>query len=437
MILYSKRGCMKLSAFIILLTHFIFFNISYAVCEPEINVSNTQIFVKEGHKDQQNLVDFMVEMDRFCPSEIVTLKIIVKEITARFGENFSIPEVNYINIQPGSVKDGFSIAILGDNEWNENRVFEVAVISTTHGWLNSSGSTIEITNDDPRIKLVMQDKVIEPKKGVLNIPLKVELEFPAEQIIKGEIEIKGISATKDEDYSSNYSIGFEILPGESYFEFLPKTLVINSDSEKEQNESLYLEFMTIKGATPLYARKILTISEVQASYKLKITSNISNIAEGKVAIISNYSHETELVLNEETKNYEFKNEEPIYTHKILNSPFQVKTKPGLLSGSFSTGKSENINNEESLTLEFIKAPSEVYPYNPYPLYLFISSFLKLHEDEFITVSSPGLGEYPAFKINHLTKNGDNLWNKTYIRNFKEDGEIIFKEKTIIEIKELE
>ncbi len=123
---------------------------------------------------------------------------------------------------------------------------------------------------------------------------------------------------------------------------------------------------------------------------------------------------------------------PSYTHKIIGYPVPPKTRPGLLSVS-AIIKDDNLDR---FRLEFVESPIEIYPYSPQPLYLFMSSFGKLHEDEFITITQPGSSAYPAFDFKLMKKKSDKKWQAIYKRSLREGGSEALREVTTLTLEEL-
>jgi hypothetical protein len=202
-------------------------------CQPVIDITNAAVTsVKEGHDRNIQLVDVAVEMDRYCPGEAVSMTLLVLSESAVVGEHLQIAEINTLVIPAGQISAGLSIGIIGDDEWNEDRTFSVRIINPSHGNVNLAQSSFVITNDDPKITMIIPSSVKEPRLGMKEVPLRVELSIPADRIVRGEIEIRGLSATQGDDFTSSHSIGFELLPGELSFEFLPSTFVVLSDEHK-------------------------------------------------------------------------------------------------------------------------------------------------------------------------------------------------------------
>lgn len=401
-------------------------------CQPVIDISNAAVSsVKEGHDRNVKLVDVAVEMDRYCPGETVSMTLLVLSESAVVGEHLQIAEINTLVIPAGQISAGISIGIIGDNEWNEDRTFSVRVINPSHGYVNLAQARFVITNDDPKITMIIPSKVKEPRLGIKQIPLRVELSMPADRIIRGEIEIRGLSATQGDDFASSHSIGFELLPGDTYFDFLPNTFVVFSDDLKENSERVTFFMNTVTNASAYPQQSNLFIEDPSAQYRAIIESVITGMSGGQIAMISTYKHSLELTESDTTSGlFESEFSAPSYTHRLVGVPITPVTRPGLLAIS------SVINGEklERFRLEFVEAPVEIYPYSPQPLYMFMSSFGKLHEDEFITITRPGTSPYPAFDLEQMKKTGEDKWEGRYQRNLREGGTEVLREVTTLKLQ---
>lgn len=403
-------------------------------CSPTISMrSESGIILKEGHDSKQTLSGVYLEMDQYCPGETVTATILIKSRTAIIGEHIIGHEINTVKIQPGQIAAYFNFTIVGDNNWNEDREFSIIAINPSHGHILNSTIDFSIKNDDPKISISIAPKVTEPRKNTKSVTLKVKLSMPAEQRITGEVEFSEQSAHRGIDFEAPFTHGFEILPGESEFEFLPNTLVIYSDTEKEKNETLRLFLNGVKNATPSSESELLVIADPQ-NYKVTIHSTIKAIAEARVAMISDYSVSGELNFENENGLLTTSDLTPTYKHVIKGMPGTIGIHPGLIRLS---AKIEN----ESLSkfrMEFIDAPYEIYPYMNHKMYLFMSSFGKLHEDEFITIKPPtnNPSQYPAFDLTRLNSSGDGGWSASYKRNLSEGGVEALREDTTITVEEI-
>jgi len=403
-------------------------------CNPVIDITTGPLTsVTEGHDGNVKLVDVTVEMDRYCPGETISMTLLVLSESAVVGEHIQIDEVNTLVIPAGQISAGLSIGIIGDDEWNEDRTFSVRVINPILGSVNLAEASFVITNDDPKIAMIVPATVKEPRTGTKPVPLRVELSMPADRVITGEIEIRGLSATQGEDFASSHSIGFELLPGETFFEFLPDTFVVLSDDLKESSERVTFFMNTVTNASAYPEQVNLFIEDPSATYKATIESVVSGVAEARVAMISTYKHTLELMESEETPGlFLSAPSKPSYTHRLVGVPFTPTTRPGLVAVSA-------IVNDDQLTrfrMEFVESPVEIYPYSPQPLYLFMSSFGKLHEDEFITLTRPGSSAYPAFDFKQMKKTGEKTWEALYQRSLRDGGAEILREVTKLKLEEI-
>ena len=420
--------------FLLFFTFIMSLNIVHAqTCQPEINLTNSAMTAKEGHDKNITFLDIAVETDRYCPGETVEMTLLVLSESAVVGEHLQIEEVNTLVIPAGQISASVSIGIIGDNNWNEDRQFSVRLINPSHGQVNNAQAAIAITNDDPKIIMLVPSSIKEPRKGALEVPLRIELSMPADRIISGEIEIRGVNATLDEDFAAPYSIGFEILPGETYFDFLPATFKVLSDDNKEPSERVTFYMNAANGGSPYPEQVNLFIEDPSPRYRATIESVITGVADEQVAMISTYKHTFELS-ESETNTGEFKSEitTPSYSHQIVGYPTQPVTRPGLLSATA-------VINDKTLRqfrLEFVESPIEFYPYSTQPLYMFMSSFSKLHEDEFITITNPGSSDYPAFDFQQMRKISDKKWQALYKRSLQEDGSEALREVTTLTLEEM-
>lgn len=403
-------------------------------CQPVIDITNAAVTsVKEGHDRNIQLVDVAVEMDRYCPGEAVSMTLLVLSESAVVGEHLQIAEINTLVIPAGQISAGLSIGIIGDDEWNEDRTFSVRIINPSHGNVNLAQSSFVITNDDPKITMIIPSSVKEPRLGMKEVPLRVELSIPADRIVRGEIEIRGLSATQGDDFTSSHSIGFELLPGELSFEFLPSTFVVLSDDLKEKSERVTFFMNTVTNGSAYPEQTNLFIEDPAAQYRASIESVVSGLDGTRVAMISTYKHNLELTESDETEGL-FLSEAsaPHYSHRLPGAPITPVTRAGLLQAS------SVINGEtlERFRLEFVESPVEIYPYSPQPLYMFMSSFGKLHEDEFITITRPGTSPYPAFDFTQMKKTGEKKWEARYQRSLSEGGSEILREVTTLKLEEI-
>lgn len=403
-------------------------------CQPVIDITNAAITtVKEGHDRKIQLVDVAVEMDRYCPGETVKMTLLVLSESAVVGEHLQIAEINTLIIPAGQISAGLSIGIIGDDDWNEDRTFSVRIINPSHGHVNLAQASFVITNDDPKITMIVPSTVKEPRLGKKDIPLRVELSMPADRIIRGEIEIRGLSAAQGDDFASAHSIGFELLPGDTSFDFLPNTFLVFSDDLKEKSERVTFFMNTVTNASAYPQQVNLYIEDPAAQYRAYIESVITGVDGGQVAMISTYKHTIELSESEVTPGlFESEVSAPSYTHRLIGAPIAPVSRAGLLSVSSVI----NGGTLERFRLEFVESPLEIYPYSPNPLYMFMSSFGKLHEDEFITLTSPGASSYPAFDIKQMKKTGDNKWEARYQRSLSEAGSEALREITTLKLEEI-
>lgn len=403
-------------------------------CQPVIDLTNTAVAtVKEGHDRNIQLVDVAVEMDRYCPGETVSMTLLVLSESAVVGEHLQIAEINTLMISAGQISSGLSIGIIGDDEWNEDRTFSVRVINPSHGTVNLAQAGFVITNDDPKITMIIPSSVKEPRIGMKEVPLRVELSMPADRIVRGEIEIRGLNATQGDDFASSHSIGFELLPGDTSFDFLPNTFAVLSDDLKEKSERVTFFMNTVTNASAYPEQTNLFIEDPAAQYRAIIESVITGVDSGRIAMISTYKHSLELTESDTTAGlFESPASAPHYTHRLVGAPITPVTRAGLLQAS------SVINGEtlERFRLEFVEAPVEIYPYSPQPLYMFMSSFGKLHEDEFITITRPGTSPYPAFDFSQMKKTGEKKWEARYQRSLSEGGSDVLREVTTLKLEEI-
>ncbi|MFP5492372.1 MAG: hypothetical protein ACLGG0_12780, partial [Bacteriovoracia bacterium] len=68
--------------------------------------------------------------------------------------------------------------------------------------------------------------------------------------------------------------------------------------------------------------------------------------------------------------------------------------------------------------------------------MFMSSFGKLHEDEFITITRPGTSPYPAFDFSQMKKTGEKKWEARYQRSLSEGGSDVLREVTTLKLEEI-
>lgn len=420
---------------LVFLSFFFFINLVHALtCVPVLSLKNPALSsAKEGHDKKISFLDVTVEMDRYCPGENVSLTLLVLSSSAVVGEHLQAEETNTVVISSGQIASVVSIGIIGDNDWNEDRQFSVRIINPSHGSVSLAQSDFLITNDDPKIFMNFPGSVKEPKQGAKSVPLKLQLSTPAERVISGEIEVRGMSATKDEDFITSHTIGFEFLPGESEFEFLPDTLKVLSDDIKEKSEQITFYMNKAIGGSPYPEQVSLSIKDPTPDYRLTIQSIIKGISDAQIAMISNYQHSVLLTESEAaTGEYISEASAPKYSHQVTGFPSAPATQPGLLSANVIL--QDNVLSR--LRLEFIESPTEIYPYSPQPLYMFMSSFSKLHEDEFITITNPGESDYPAFDIKQMKKVSDNKWQANYKRSLSEDGAEALQESTTLTLEEI-
>lgn len=401
-------------------------------CNPVIELkAESGILLKEGHQKNQKVSGVYIEMDSYCFQE-VRLTVLVREGSAKIGEHIIADEINEIVIPAGQISGYLRFAIIGDNEWNEDRQFSIQGINPSSGHISISTVDFTIQNDDPKIELVIPKKVTEPRQGYIDVPVKVRLSMPAEQRITGEVEFVGQSAQKGEDFEAPFSSGFEILPGESEYEFLPNTLIIKSDDQKESTESLRLFLNGVKNATAINQSALVLINEIK-SYSITLSSKIEAIGEGRVVMASNYSFTDQVSEENADGTFSSKVIIPTYRHKVTDMPFPIKAFPGK-SQITLLFKDETLF---SIRLELIESPYEIYPYISNKMYMFASSFGKLHEDEFITIQRPNTSKYPAFDLKKIQLVKEGTWKAEYKKNILENGEIALREETSILIKENE
>lgn len=403
-------------------------------CQPVIDITNSTITtVREGHDQKTKLVDVAVEMDRYCPGEAVGMTLLVLSESAVVGEHLQIAEVNTLVIPAGQISSSLSIGIIGDDEWNEDRTFSVKLINPTHGSVNLSQTGFVITNDDPKITMIIPAKVKEPRLGTKEVPMRVELSMPADRLVTGEIEIRGLSATQGDDFSSSQSIGFELLPGETSFEFLPNSFAVLSDDLKEKSERVTFFMNTVKGASAYPEQVNLFIEDPAPQYRATIESAVSGVADARVAMISTYKHTLELTETEENSGlFQSKASAPSYSHRLIGIPMTPVTRPGLVAAN-AIIKNDQL---ERFRLEFVVSPVEIYPYSPQVLYMFMSSFAKLHEDEFITITRPGSSSFPAFDFKSMKKTEEKTWEGLYKRSLRDGGAEVLREVTKLKLEEI-
>jgi hypothetical protein len=403
-------------------------------CQPVIDIANSTITtVKEGHDQKTKLVDVTVEMDRYCPGEAVSMTLLVLSESAVVGEHLQIAEVNTLVIPAGQISSSLSIGIIGDDDWNEDRTFSVKVINPTHGSVNLAQTSFVITNDDPKITMIIPEKVKEPRLGSKEVPLRLVLSMPADRLVTGEIEIRGLSATQGDDFSSSHSIGFELLPGETTFEFLPNSFAVLSDDLKEKSEHVTFFMNTVKGASAYPEQVNLFIEDPAPQYRATIESVVSGVADARVAMISTYKHTLELTESAENSGlFQSETSAPSYSHRLVGVPMTPVTRPGLVAANAI------IKNDllERFRFEFVVSPVEIYPYSPQVLYMFMSSFGKLHEDEFISITRPGSSSFPAFDFKAMKKTGEKTWEGLYKRSLRDGGSEALREVTKLKLEEI-
>lgn len=402
------------------------------ICEPVITLRpQTSIVLKEGHNQEQLTSGVYVEMDRYCPGENVSVTILLRSGTAIIGEHVSGEEITQVSIESGQIVSYSNFAIIGDNDWNKDRVFSVQAINSTHGTIDISTVDFSIKNDDPQISIVVGERVTEPRKGAKPVSLSVQLSMPAEQRITGEIEFREQSATRGFDFEAPYTHSFEILPGESEFSFLPNTLTIYADDEKEKVESLRLFLNGVRNATPSNESALVLINDPK-TYHVTFTSEIKAIAEQRVAMTSNYTFTGDIMIEGADGDLQTNDLVPRYSHKVVGIPGAVVVSPGKVRVS-----AKFINDDlDRFRVEVVESPFEIYPYMSQRLFLYMSSFGKLHEDEFVSIQAPGSSQYPAFDFKKIKPLAEGEWKGSYVKRLSEGGAEILQEVTEITLKVL-
>ena len=71
------------------------------------------------------------------------------------------------------------------------------------------------------------------------------------------------------------------------------------------------------------------------------------------------------------------------------------------------------------------------------LFMFMSSFGKLHEDEFITIQVPGTSPYPAFDLRKFQQISADEWKASYVNRLSEGGAEVLRERSEITVQEIE
>lgn len=401
-------------------------------CEPVLTLKpQAGIALKEGHRQEQALSGVVVEMDRYCPGENVSVTVLLRSGSAIVGEHVSGEEINQVVIPAGQIVSYLSFGVIGDNAWNEDRTFSAQAINPSHGTVGVSTVDFTITNDDPKITIVVASKVTEPRQGSTELSLSVQLSMPAEQRITGEIEFREQDATRGVDFEAPFTHSFEILPGESEFTFLPNTLVVYSDDEKEKVESLRLFLNGVQNATPSNDSALILISDPK-TYQVSFTSVVQGIAERRVAMTSSYSVSGDISIEAADGVLQSEDLVPSYAHSVAGIPGPVRVTPGKIRISVKIVDEELVR----FRLEFIESPFEMYPYMTQRLFMYMSSFGKLHEDEFITIQSPGNSPYPAFDLKQLKSSGEGEWSATYTNRVSDGGVEVLREKTDVVLKEV-
>lgn len=415
---------------LLVLTLFFSFLTYAQVCEPVITLKpQSTIVLKEGHRQEQAVGGVYVEMDRYCLGENVSVTVLLRSGSAVVGEHVSGAEINQVTIPSGQIVSYLNFAVIGDNDWNEDRIFSAQAINPSHGTIDVSTIDFTIKNDDPQISIVVANKVTEPRKGTQAIPLSVQLSMPAEQRITGEIEFREQTASREIDFEAPYTHSFEILPGETEFSFLPNTLIVYADEEKEKEETLRLFLNNVKNATPANESALILIKDPK-SYEVTFTSEIKAIAEARVAMTSSYSVYGDLTFEAADGVLHSEDLVPTYVHSVVGLPGPVRISPGKIRISARFNEDELVR----LRLEFLDSPFEIYPYMSQRLFMYMSSFGKLHEEEFISIQAPGSSPYPAFDLKKIIKTSEDQWKASYINRLTEDGAEALQERTEVFIK---
>lgn len=402
------------------------------VCEPVLTLKpQSAIELKEGHRQEQAVSGVYVEMDRYCPGETVSVTVLLRSGSAIVGEHVSGQEVNQVVIPAGQIVSYLNFAVIGDNDWNEDRGFSAQAINPSHGTVDISMVDFSIKNDDPQISIVVANKFTEPRKGAQTVALKVQLSMPAEQRITGEIEFSEQTATRGVDFEAPFNHSFEILPGESEFSFLPKTLTVYSDDEKEKEETLRLFLNGVQNATPSNGSALVLIQDPK-NYQVNFTSLVQGVSEGRVAMTSNYSVSGTLDVEGADGVLQTQDLVPNYAHSVQGLPGPVRVTPGKIRISAKFAEDQLLR----LRLEFVDSPFEVYPYMTQRLFMYMSSFGKLHEDEFITITNPGNSSYPAFDLKQVKVSADGEWKGSYVKRLSEGGEEALRERSELTLQEI-
>ena len=403
------------------------------VCEPVITLKpESAIVLKEGHRQEQAVSGVYLEMDRYCPGESVSVTVLLRSGSALIGEHVRAEEINQVVIPAGQIVGFLSFAVVGDNEWNEDRTFSVQAINPSHGTVSISTIDFSIKNDDPQISIVVNEQVTEPRLASKSVSLSVRLSMPAEQRITGEVEFREQDATRGVDFEAPYSHSFEILPGETEYTFLPNTLVVYADDEKEKTESLRLFLNAITNATPSNESALILIKDPK-NFRVSFTSQIQGISENRVAMTSSYAVSGETTIEATDGALVSLDLVPSYAHTVSGLPGPVRVSAGKVRLSVKFTDERLVR----LRLEFVESPFEIYPYMTQRLFMFMSSFGKLHEDEFITIQSPGTSPYPAFDLKKIQATAAGEWKAQYVNRLSEGGAEVLHERSEITVTELE
>jgi hypothetical protein len=200
--------------------------------EPRVSIGNAQ--VTEGNTGTTNAT-FTVTLTKVSPVDVTVQYQTLPYGTATAGSDY-VATSGTVTVPAGQTNRTFTVAVLGDRQFESNETFYVALTGVTNAIIANGWGIGTILDDEPRVGIGDVTKK-EGRRGQTAFTFTVTLSAAYDQPVTVNFATADGTATlADNDYvAASGTLTFA--PGETS---KTVTVWVNGDRKRETNETFYL-----------------------------------------------------------------------------------------------------------------------------------------------------------------------------------------------------